>query len=216
MAPIRVFVVDDHPIIRGSLKELFASQAEFEWCGEAASCQEAVPRIEAARPDVAMVDLGLPDANGFALLRELKKTCPGVRALVFSMHEESKYALRAIKEGALGYLMKTAPPAAVLEGVIRVSEGKRVVDESIQQLLLEEVSGDQEPESRPDRMLSSREWQVFEMLGQGLTMREISERLKLSEKTVGSFCDRIKIKLGKERLRDVARMAQEWSRHDLL
>ncbi len=217
MAPIRVFIVDDHPLIRSSLRDLFASRGgEFHCCGEAGSCKEAVERIGAARPDVVLVDMGLPDDNGFALLRELKTNWPRVGALVFSMHEESKYALRAVKEGALGYLMKTATPSAVMDAVIRVSEGKRVVDESIQQQLLEEISGDPKAGSSPVRLLSSREWQVFEKLGQGQTMREIAEHMKLSEKTVGSFCDRIKVKLGQGRLRDVARMAQEWSRHDPL
>lgn len=215
--PIRVFIVDDHPIIRSSLRDLFASQGgKFFCCGEAGSCKEALQLIEEARPDVVMVDMELPDDNGFALLRELRINWPKVRALVFSMHGKSKYALRAFKEGALGYLIKTATPSAVMEAVIQVREGKRVADESIQQQLLVEMSDDLKTRPSPERLLSSREWQVFEKLGAGQTMREIAEQLKLSEKTVGSFCDRIKVKLGQERLRGVARIAQEWVRHDPL
>jgi len=205
---IRVFVVDDHPIIRASLSDLFASRPGLCLCGEAESCEEALRKLKETAPHVIVVDLGLGGSNGFELLRRLRVEHPGVRALVFSMHEESKFALRAIKEGALGYLMKTARPEEILRAVEAVSQGKRVVGETIQQWLLQEASGD--GMRMPDRILSSREWQVFECLGKGLTMKEIADQLKISEKTVGSFCDRIKTKLEKKRLRDVAHQAQDW------
>ena len=213
---IRVFVVDDHPMIRTSLRDLFASRAEFRCCGEAGSCEEALRLMPDAAPDVVVVDLGMPGDNGFELLRKLKISQPRVHALVFSMHEEAKYALRAIKDGAQGYVMKTSSPDAVLDAVIKVSEGKRVVSDEIQQQLLLEASVGDPAETRPDRALSSREWQVFEGLGHGLTMKEIAERLQISEKTVGSFCNRIKTKLDKTRLRDVAQMAHEWFRQEML
>ena len=205
---IRVFVVDDHPIIRASLRDLFASRPGLCLCGEAESCEEALRKMPEAAPHVVVVDLGLCGSNGFDLLRGLRTRHPQIHSLVFSMHEESKFALRAIKEGALGYLMKTAHPEEILRAVEAVSRGKRVVGERVQQWLLQEASG--EGRRTPDRVLSSREWQVFECLGKGLTMKEISGQLKISEKTVGSFCDRIKTKLEKERLRDVAHLAQDW------
>ena len=208
---IRVFIVDDHPMIRMSLSDLFAMRPELKVCGDAGSCAEALERIPAANPDVVVVDLGLGEANGFELLRSLRSRHPGIRSLVFSMHEESKYALRCIKEGAQGYVMKTARPEMVLEAVVQASQGKLVVGPDIQQQLLMEAAGGGPKLDTPDRVLSSREWQVFECLGKGMTMKEIADRLRISEKTVGSFCDRIKTKLGKDRLRDVAQMAMDWN-----
>lgn len=217
MAPIRVFIVDDHPLIRSSLRDLFASRGgEFDCCGEAGSCAEALGGIEAAQPDVVMVDMGLPDGSGFDLVRELKAVWPQIRTLVFSMHEETKHALRAIKEGAQGYLMKTAEPEEILDAIRKASEGKKVVSEGLQQQLLSEVTSPVEEEVHPDRVLSSREWQVFERLGEGKTIKEIAEQLAVREKTVRSYCDRIKIKLGQRRLWNVAWLAQEWRRDDPL
>ena len=214
--PIRVFIVDDHPLIRTSLRDLFASRAELCCCGEAESCAEALRLIPDAAPHVVIVDLGMSGDNGFELLRKLKISQPQVHSLVFSMHEESKYALRAIKAGAQGYVMKTSSPDVVLDAVIKASEGKRVVSDDVQQQLLREAAVGDSVEPRPDQVLSSREWQVFESLGQGLTMKEIAERLHIGEKTVGSFCNRIKTKLDKARLRDVAQMAQNWFRDEML
>ena len=107
---IQVFVVDDHPMVRISLRDLFASTAGFEVCGEAGTCAEALQRIAESDPDVVVLDLGLRGGNGFELLRDLRKTAPRAKALVFSMHEEAKYARRALREGALVYVMKAARP----------------------------------------------------------------------------------------------------------
>ena len=213
--PIKVFVVDDHPMVRISLRDLFASTAGFFVCGEAGTCAEALQKITEAGPDVVVLDLGLRGPNGFELLRGLKKSCSEARALVFSMHEETKYALRAIKEGALGYVMKTARPEELLDAVRRVAAGQRVVGVEVQQQLLQNAA-EGKTEIRPDQVLSGREWQVFECLGRGMTMKETAERLEIGEKTVGSFCDRIKEKLEMPRLRDVAQLSQDWFRDEML
>jgi len=211
-APIRVYVVDDHPLIRNGLEDLFSANAKFVFCGGADSCEEALRRMPEVLPNVVIVDLGLCGDSGFELLRGLRARHPQIRVLMFSMHEEAKYALRAIKEGSSGYLMKTARPDEILRAVEAVSQGKRIVGERIQQWLLQETSG--ERMRTPDRLLSRREWHVFEGLGNGLTMKEIASQLKISKKTVGSFCDRIKTKLKKGRLRDVAHLAQDWTCDD--
>lgn len=208
---IRVLVVDDHPVIRMSLQDLFSARPGFVFCGAAESREEALRKTEETAPHVVIVDLGLSSQNGLDLLRKLRAKHPEVRSLVFSMHEESKYALRAIKEGAQGYLMKTAPPEDILGAVTSVSQGKLFVSAEVQQQLLQEAAGS--GERNPERVLSSREWQVFELLGKRMTMREIAQELQISEKTVGSLCDRIKVKLEKSRLRDVAWMAQDWLGH---
>jgi len=212
---IRVFIVDDHPLIRASLRDFLASRAEFCFCGQAGTSGEALRLIPDAAPDVVVVDLGLSGENGFDLLRKLKISQPHVRSLVLSMHEEAKYAMRAIKEGARGYVMKTSDPDVVLDAVLKVSQGKRVVGEDVQQQMLSEASNGEPAENHPDRVLSSREWQVFTGLGQRLTLKEIAERLHINEKTVSSFCNRIKTKLDKPRLRDVTQIAQDWFRDEM-
>jgi len=213
---VRVFIVDDHPLVRKSLRSLFASQPEFILCGEAESGEEALCKIPESAPHVVVVDLGLCGSSGFVLLRRLRSEHPQIRSLVFSMREEAKYAMRAIKEGAHGYLMKTVRPEVVLGAILTISQGKMVVGEEIQQRLLQEASGAASGARSPDRVLSSREWQVFECLGKRMTMREIAVQLQVSEKTVDSFCSRIKTKLEKVRLRDVAQMAQDWTCDDAL
>ena len=211
---IRVFVVDDHPMVRISLRDMFSSTPGFDVCGEAGTCAEALEKIPAAGPDVVVLDLGLRGGNGFELLRDLRKTAPRAKALVFSMHEETKYALRALREGALGYVMKTARPEELIDAVRRAAKGERVIGDEVQQQLLRSAATGKE-EKRPDQALSSREWQVFECLGRGMTMKETAERLGIGEKTVGSFCDRIKEKLDMPRLRDVAQYSQEWFRDEM-
>lgn len=213
---IKVFIVDDHPLVRNSLLDLFAATPGLCTCGEAESCDEALKKIPAARPDLVIVDLGLRGSNGFDLLRSLKKCHPGIRPLVFSMHEESRYALRAIKEGAQGYVMKTVSPEAVLDAVFRVGRGKLVVSEPVQQQLLQDTADSRPGPERPDRILSSREWQVFECLGHGLTTKAIAGQLGISEKTAGSYCERIKTKLGKPRLREISQMAHDWLQDNAL
>ena len=212
---IRIFIVDDHPMVRISLRDLFASTPGFFVCGEAGTCAEALQKVAEAGPDVVVVDLGLRGDSGFVLLRELRKSCPVAKALVFSMHEEAKYALRAIREGALGYVMKTARPEELLDAVAAAGRGERTVSEEVQRQLLQEAAEGRPAASRPDQILSGREWEVFECLGKGLTMKEIAEKLRIGEKTVGSFCDRIKGKLDMPRLRDVAQLSQEWFRDEM-
>ncbi|MDD3440498.1 MAG: response regulator transcription factor [Kiritimatiellae bacterium] len=207
---IRVFIVDDHPLICQSVEGMLATRPEMVYGGSAASCGEALEKIKQVLPDVVLLDLGLTHSNGFELLRRMRHLLPQTGVLVFSMHDEEKFALRAIREGARGYMMKTAKPQEVLKAIADVAAGQLVIGPAIQQRLLQEASGEEPLAPTPDRILSSREWEIFELLGKGLTMKEVSRRLRISEKTVGSFCDRIKLKLNKPRLRDVARTAQQW------
>ncbi len=213
---IKVFIVDDHPMVRISLRDLFSGTPRFWVCGEACACAEALQKIPEAGPDVVVLDLGLRGSNGFELLRGLKKSLPQVRVLVFSMYEETKYALRAVREGALGYVMKTARPETLLDAVAAVGQGKLTVSEEVQRQLLQEAAEGRSAVSHPDQVLSGREWEVFEHLGRGLTMKEIADHLRISEKTVGSFCDRIKSKLDLPRLRDVAQLSQDWFHDEML
>ena len=209
-APIRVFSVDDHPIVCDSLQGLCRTTAGYGACGEAATIDEAIAKIPQAQPDVVVLDLELHGRSGFELLRHLRQQHPQIHVLVFSMHEEARHALKAIKEGARGYVMKSAAPSEILTAIQQASQGRLAVGEEIQQkILLDEVQG-KTAAKQPDELLSMGEWQVFECLGRGLSVKEVADELHVSEKTVNSYCERIKEKLNLPRLRDVIRLAHEW------
>jgi DNA-binding NarL/FixJ family response regulator len=214
--PIKVFIVDDHPLVRNSLRELIADTHGLCPCGEAESCEQALQKIPQARPDLVILDLGLRGPNGFELLRSLRKSYPRIQVLVLSMLDEDRYALRAIKEGARGYVMKTSSPEEILNSVFEAAHGKLVVSQVVQQQLLADVADPHSSISHPDQILSGREWQVFECLGRGLTIKQSAEQLLISEKTASSYCERIKTKLKATRLRDVSRTAQDWLRNQEL
>ena len=210
MPPVKVFIIDDHPIVRGSLRDMCEATPGLAVCGEAGSYGEAIQLLGATNPDIAIVDLGLKVQNGFELLRYLRKHHANVRPVVFSMYEETRYAIRAIKEGAQGYVMKSAPPGAIINAIFDANQGRLVVSEPVQQQILTDVASGQNGPIRPDQVLSGREWQVFECLGKGLTMKETAEQMGISAKTSSSYCERIKAKLNMPRLRDIAQLAHEW------
>jgi len=206
---IRVFIVDDHPLVRIGLAGLFADQSGYRVCGEAENCEEALRKIPGASPDVALIDLALGTHNGFDLLRALRREHPAVRALVVTSYDEAKYAARAIREGACGYLMKCSSMADILVAVRRACRGDIVVGEAVKQQYLAEVARETETSGRSRNELSQREKQVFAGLAEGLRQKEMAKRFQISIKTVGCYCDRIKAKMGLARLRDVARVAHE-------
>ena len=207
---VRVFIVDDHPIVRESLFEACRATEGLDACGMAGSYEEAIGEIGRLRPDVVVLDLGLKEKSGFDLIRHLREAYPGMQLLVFSMLEETRYALRAIRDGARGYVMKTAPAGDILDAIVQASRGKLVVSDAVQQQLLQNAAEGAPAEATPDQLLSSREWQVFECLGKGLSVMEISDAIHISKKTVNSYCERIKAKLGIPRLRDISRTAHDW------
>lgn len=209
-APVRVFSVDDHPIICESIQGLCMSTEGYEACGAASTIDEAIALIPQARPDIVVLDLELHGRSGHELLRQLRRDHPQIRALVFSMHEEARHALAAIKEGARGYVMKSSTPGEVLAAIREVSQGRLAVGEEIQQKILAETVRGTAQARRPDQILSMREWQVFECLGKGRSVKQVAAELQISEKTVNSYCERVKEKLDLPRLRDVVRLAHEW------
>ncbi len=210
-APTRVFIVDDHPLVRESLASLVQRQADLTVCGEADSPAAALAGIAATQPDVAIVDLSLGGRSGLDLIRDLKTSHPRVAVLVLSMHDEELFAERALRAGARGYIMKREATRNVIAAIRRVREGGIVMSEPVaESLAAKHVRGPASASSSPVGSLSDRELEVFRLVGQGRTTRQIADNLHLSAKTVQAYYARIKEKLGAARALEMLREAIRW------
>jgi DNA-binding NarL/FixJ family response regulator len=209
--PKRVFLVDDHPLVREWLTNLINQQPGLKVCGEADSGSEAREKILALRPDVAVVDIALKDSSGIELIKDLKRSCPEVAVLVLSMHEESHYAERALRAGARGYVMKRETTKKVIAAIGQVLAGKLCVSETVAATMAAQfVEGKTLATTSPVEQLSDRELEVFELLGQGRTTRQIAEVLHVSLKTVQAYCARVKEKLNLGSAAELLREAVRW------
>jgi DNA-binding NarL/FixJ family response regulator len=194
----RVFLVDDHPLVREWLTNLINQQADLTVCGEAATAAEALRDLETTQAEIAVVDISL-DSSGIELIKDLKKTIQNLLILVFSMHDESLYAERALRAGAKGYIMKREATKKVIEAIRCVLEGKFYLTDAVAQAVTTQfVEGKTLVSHSPQQQLSDRELAIFEMLGQGFGTRQIAERLRVSIKTVQAHCSHIKEKLNLE------------------
>ncbi len=209
--PARVLIVDDHSIVRFGLMQILADDARFVVCGEAASAVEARRQIEQCRPDLAIFDLMLGGRDDLGLLRELHDLCPAVRILVYSAQPELTYAPRAFQAGACGYLMKDAGIEAVPEALSAVRRGERWASDPVQRAMFQKAAGGH-PSGGELAGLSDRELQVLRLLGTGLGTAEIAQTLSLSIKTVGTYRERLKTKLGADNALQLERRAAEFIR----
>jgi DNA-binding NarL/FixJ family response regulator len=208
----RVLVVDDHSIFREALAGLIDGQPDLSVCGLAGDLRDGVDRAAALRPDLALVDISLEGRDGIELIKELKAHCPDVRVLVLSMHDESVYAERALRAGAMGYVMKSHPAGRVLAAVRRVLGGEIDVSDAVAAKLVRGVAGVAAGQASPVDRLSDRELQVFRRIGKGMRLSAIAAELHLSVKTVESHREHIKRKLGLATSGDLLRYAIEHMR----
>jgi len=206
----RVFIVDDHPLVRESLAGLIDQQPDLSVCGEADRSSAALAAIGSAQPDVTIVDLSLADGSGLDLIRDLRKLHPRVAVLVLSMHDESWYAERALRAGARGYVMKRAASRDVLDAIRRVREGRMALTPDLAETLAAKLVAGPLEMADPVATLSDRELDVFRLLGQGRQTRQIADALHLSMKTVQAYCARIKDKLGLNSANELLREAVRW------
>ena len=208
----KVFIVDDHPLVREWLTNLINQQSDLTVCGETESAPQALQAIGDCRPDVAIVDIALKDSSGIELIKNLKQSCPEVPVLVLSMHEERHYAERALRAGARGYVMKRETTKKVIDGIRRVLEGKLYVSDNVAEAMTAQfVEGKTLASQSPVEQLSDRELEVFELLGQGLGTRQIAETLRVSMKTVQAYCARMKEKLNLGSATELLREAVHWT-----
>jgi DNA-binding NarL/FixJ family response regulator len=208
----RIFIVDDHPLVREWLTNLINQQPDLAVCGESESAPQASQAILASQPQVAIVDISLKDSSGIELIKDLKQCQPEVAVLVLSMHEESHYAERALRAGAKGYVMKRETTHRIIDAIHRVLEGKLYVSDAVAERITSRlVEGEPAASHSPVEQLSDRELEVFELLGQGLGTRQISERLRVSIKTVQAYCARLKGKLNLGSATELFREAIRWN-----
>lgn len=208
----RVLIVDDHSIVRFGLCQILDQGTQFSVCGEAASPAEAKRQVQACRPDFAIFDLMLGGRDGLGLLRELHDLRPAMRMLVYSAQPELVYAPRAFEAGARGYLMKDAGIEKVPEALMALRRGERYASDAVQRAMFQSAAGGRSPLPASLERLSDRELQVLRLLGTGLGTAEIAASLSLSMKTVGTYRERLKLKLGAETALQLERRAADFIR----
>lgn len=210
---VRVVVVDDHPVVRRGLVELFDEAPDLTVCGEAGTIGDAIAVAARTAPDVAVVDLALGAESGLDLVAALVTARPALGVLVLSGYDERLYADHALKAGALGYIMKDQAPAELLAAVRLVAGGKPYVSAATAERILTTLGGGRRAHEHqsPVERLSDRERHVFTLMGRGLTTREIAGQLGLSVKTIESHYAHLKEKLGARNGRDLTRLAVTWT-----
>lgn len=210
--PARVLIVDDHPFIRKGIRAAIDNQADMVVCGEAAAPRQALAQIEETRPDIAIVDISLPETSGYELIRDIKLRHPALPILVLSMHDEKLYAERAMRSGASGYVMKDEPPQKLLEGLRAVLKGQLSVSRSLANSMLNAYvnSSCRTKEQTGIQALSTRELQVFEGIGSGMSTQQLGRKYCISPKTIETYRSHIKRKLGLATGNDLIHAAVRW------
>jgi two-component system response regulator DevR len=195
---IRVFLLDDHEIVRRGIADLLAAEADITVIGEAGSAAEAMARIPAARPDVAVLDARLPDGSGIDVCRDIRSAMPEVRCLILTSYDDNDAIFAAVMAGAAGYLLKEVRGSSLVDGIRQVAAGKSLLDPSVTERLLTRL---REGEPTDERLISltDREREVLALIADGLTNRQIGERLFLAEKTVKNYVSGLLAKLGMQR-----------------
>ena len=207
----RIVIVDDHPLVREGLIGLLAAQSDFVVCGEAAGATEARQVVTETKPDVAIIDLTLSDGSGIELIKEFRTSFPDIKLLVLSMHDESLFAERALRAGALGYVSKHEASRTIVQAVRTILSGKLYLSPKLTELVVQRAFVAGADLSRPavDR-LTEREREVFELIGQGLSSRQIAVKLEVSPKTIETHREHIKEKLELTTSTELTRYAVQW------
>ena len=211
MSVIRVFLLDDHEVVRRGLKDLFDSEEGFEVVGESGSAREAEAIIPALRPDVAVLDGRLPDGSGIDVCREIRSRDPHVAALILTSYDDDEALFSAIMAGAAGYVLKQVRGRDLLDAVRRVAAGQSLLDPAVTQQVLDRLREGPKQDTALDA-LTEQERRVLELIGEGLTNRAIGERLFLAEKTVKNYVSSLLAKLGLERRTQAAVFASKHPR----
>jgi two-component system response regulator DevR len=204
---IRVFLLDDHEIVRRGLWDLFESEDDFVVVGESGSAVEAKSRIPALRPDVAVLDGRLPDGSGIDVCRSVRSIDPSIQALILTSYDDDEALFAAIMAGAAGYLLKQIGGTDLVDAVRRVAAGQSLLDPAVTRRVLERLRTGST--SDPDELaeLTAQERKILALIAEGLTNRQIAERIFLAEKTVKNYVSSILMKLGLERRTQAAVLA---------
>lgn len=209
---IDVLIIDDHPTTRDAIREAIESRMGMAVVGETGSAREAFSLIQELQPDIATVDLSLREGHGLGLLKNVQSHGLKTRGVVFTMYDEKVYAERAIRAGASGYVMKASSSGTLLDAIRRVDQGEVYLSsEMTSRILSKVIEGEDDEVQFPIDELTDRELQVFEMIGQGLTVDEIAEVLNLTKSTVQTHRKRARKKLGFDSLSKLIKYAVGWT-----
>jgi DNA-binding NarL/FixJ family response regulator len=211
----RIFLVDDHPATRQGVRMLIEQDAQLQVCGETDSAPEALQLIQKLTPDLAVVDISLKTISGIELMKNVRTLLPGLPVLIMSMHDESHYAERSLRAGARGYISKGEASERILIAIRSVLAGEVYLSEAMKEKMLHRLV-----RSKKDEVvftmdtLSDREMEVFQLIGNGHSTRQIAEKLSLSVKTIDSYREHLKLKLRLEKGSDLLRHAIQWVRSE--
>lgn len=209
-----IMIVDDHPLVREGLITLISNQRDFCLSGEASGIAEARELVRETHPDVVIVDLTLKDGNGITLIKELKEQYEGIKVLALSMHDETVFAERALRAGASGYVSKHEASRTIIQAIRTVLDDKLYLSERMMNRVLSRAVGSKQPQPQEQRSpverLSNREIEIFEMIGHGLTSRQIAQQLDLSQRTVDTHRENIKDKLELKNAVELTKHAVQW------
>jgi DNA-binding NarL/FixJ family response regulator len=207
----RIFIVDDHPIVRKGLAQLINQEEDLVVCGEADNAETALELLKKVKPDLAIVDISLRGLDGIELTKLIRARFDSIPVLVVSMHDESLFAERALKVGARGYIMKQEAIEKMMEAIRKVLRGELYVSERVSANIVKRfVDGKAEGVSSPEGLLSDRELEVFQLIGQGFGTRQIADQLHVSVKTVESYRANIKEKLNLKNATELMKHAVHW------
>ena len=207
----RIYIVDDHPLVRHGLSQIVANEADMEICGEAEDSPAAIRGVGEANPDAIIVDISLKGANGLELIKNLKAIHEDIPILVFSMHDETIYAQRALRAGAKAYVMKKESLSKVVDAIRKIIQGEIYVSPSVaDQVLYQIVNGLGDVSTSPVDRLTDRELEVVQLVGRGLSSREVAESLHLSVKTIESHRAHVKEKLGLRNATELVQFSVQW------
>jgi DNA-binding NarL/FixJ family response regulator len=211
----KVLLVDDHPILRAGLGKLINQEADMMICGEAEDGPTAFDLAGTLNPDIAVIDISLKGSNGIELVKNLKARYPDLPTLVLSMHDESLYAERALRAGSLGYIMKEEAIEQVLVAIRKVLQGEIFLSEKMKGKMLQQMaSGKGKVISSPIEQLTDRELEVFRLIGEGCSTRQIAGQLHLSVRTVEAYREYIKSKLNLKNATELVQHAFHWVHHE--
>lgn len=214
--PARILIVDDHAIVRHGLVRLVENEPGLRVCGEAATIQEAIELVDREEPDLAIVDLALEGADGLELIKRISGQNGRVRSLVLSMYDESLYAERSLRAGASGYVMKEKATQTVIAAIRTVLDGEvHVSDEILDRILRKVAGGGTDVAESPLEALTDRELQVFRLLGEGHSTREVAEILHLSVKTIETHRAKIMRKLDLDNATHLLHRAIAWVQQEI-
>ena len=202
---IKILIADDHPIVRKGLKQILAETPNIIVAGEANNGAEVLKKVLKNEYDMVLLDISMPGRDGIDTLKELKDLKPNLPVLILSIHSEDQYAMRVLRAGAYGYLTKESAPEELISAIRTVSLGRKYISPSVAEKLVFNL--DNNAEKRPHDKLSDREYQVMHMIASGKTVKEISEDLSLSVKTISTYRARILEKMKMKNIAELIRYA---------